>query len=210
MCVVCHRCVLCVTGTCVVCYRCVLCVTGACVCHRRVCCVTGVCVVCHRRVCCVTGMCVVCHRRVCCVSQACVLCVTGVCVPLCTPASLAGQSPRRLRGSPQVPEAGQPARMRRRQPLDGPALPPGLGCSQSEAPRPPPGSLVLFRCCSVSWLLWGLGEVPAPRLPAAGLGAETWTLGNTVGMEQLDGAVAAAPPCMHLDRVLGLGPSGGL
>ena len=182
---------------------CVLCVTGVCcVLQARVLCVTSVCCVLQARVVCVTGVCVV--------SQACVLCVTGVCVPLCTPASLAGQSPRRLRGSPQVPEAGQPARMRRRQPLDGPALPPGLGCSQSEAPRPPPGSLVLFRCCSVSWLLWGLGEVPAPRLAAAGLGAETWTLGNTVGMEQLDGAVAAAPPCMHLDRVLGLGPSGGL
>ena len=86
-------------------------------------------------------------------------------------------------------------------------------------PCPPSRVPVLLLCCLMSWLLWGLGEVPAPRLAAAGLSAETWPLGNTAGTEELDGAAVPAagpdpahclwPPCTHLDRVLGLGPSGG-
>lgn len=83
----------------------------------------------------------------------------------------------------------------------------GPGCCQ-RCPARRPGSLVLLLCCSMCWLRWGLGEVPAPRLAAAGLDAETWTLGNTVGMEQLDGAVAPAagldPACRLWPRVCSL------
>ena len=93
----------------------------------------------------------------------------------------------------------------------------GPGCCQ-RCPACCPGSLVRLLCCSMSWLLWGLGEVPAPCLAAAGLDAETWTLGNTVGMEQLDGAVvpaaggtppAACSPVCAAWLHAGLGPSGG-
>ena len=151
-------------------------------------------------------VCVCCaHMRVC----ACA-CTSGLShwpVAQVAEGSLPGSGGRLTRADEEAPR------------LDGLSLPRSARCSHSETPRLPPWVPVLLLCCLMSWLLWGLGEMPAPHLAAAGLSAETWPLGNTAGTEQLDGAAVPAagpdparclrPPCTHLDRVLGLGPSGG-